>query len=62
MTEKRIGVNLTVHPNNELDAARVVERLSSMAAGFAMDGTWCELTLTPFEVIEETVEGEPNNE
>jgi hypothetical protein len=46
---KKIGVELNAQPDSEADAARVIEILSRTATGLAMDGVWCELTITPFE-------------
>jgi hypothetical protein len=56
MAVEKIGLTLSVHPNNPGEAAQAVETLSRMAAGFALEGIWCELTLTPFELITEEIE------
>jgi hypothetical protein len=48
---EQIGVTFVAHPKTEADAARVVEAIARMAASFAMDGIWNEITLTPFSLL-----------
>jgi hypothetical protein len=56
MPENRVVVELACHPNDEVQAARVVEVLSRTATGLAMDGVNCRIDLMPIEVITEEIE------